>query len=172
MNTPPTITCGRSQTKADKAIEQQQATVAAAAARRETLERQRQEQAAAERAMDREIIGEWCRRLEELEARLTFSRTEPWQGLVDRLRVRLGVAMNDVEQAGFGSRRGALKIHRSAANEMDAEIIGEWSRRLADLAARMPVARTEHGRELVGRLRVRLAIALNDIELEFGHQKK
>jgi hypothetical protein len=102
MNTPPTITCGRSQTKADKAHAQQQAIAAAAAARDETLARQRAEQAAAEREMDAEIIGEWSRRLADLVARLPNLRTEHGRELVGRLRVRSGVMLNDIELAGFG----------------------------------------------------------------------
>lgn len=62
---------------------------------------------------------------------------------------------------------------QATAVAMDAEVIAEWARRLADLAARIPNARTDAGRELVGRLRVRLGIVANDIELAgFGTEKK
>jgi hypothetical protein len=84
---------------------------------------------------------------------------------------------NDVEAAAAEARQRKLEQQRAeqaaASIEMDIEVVGEWARRLADLAARLPNLRTEAGRDLVGRLRVRSGVMLNDIELAgFGRPKK
>jgi hypothetical protein len=54
---------------------------------------------------------------------------------------------------------------RREAIELDRERLGEWARRMGDLVARLPLPQTDHGRELVHRLRVRLGIVRNDLEL-------
>ncbi len=43
--------------------------------------------------------------------------------------------------------------------------MAEWSRRLFDLFNRIPHPRTDSGREIADRLRVRLGMAINDLRL-------